>query len=165
MQIFIDGHHVFKGVKSLGKHINYEKLVEALAPDSDYHKLRFYSEVDESSDSQHRFLTWMQHHGFIVSTLPVFPAKTSDDKTRHANIMPMIVTDMMLAAHNGEKEFILISGSTALTYTIGKLSDMGCRVELASFKNVAHADLMAVCDEIIDLATLDEIFEDRDSTE
>jgi len=164
MQIFIDGHHVFKGAKVLNKHVNYERLIDALAHDG-YHKLRFYSEVDESSDSQHRFLTWMTHNGFIVTTLPVFPAKNGEDKTRHANIMPVIATDLMLAAHNGEKEFIIISGSPALTYTVEKLSDMGCRVELAIFKSIAHSDLLRACDEIIDLASLSEIFEDREPAE
>lgn len=165
MQIFIDGHHVFKGVKSLSKYINYAKLMETLVPDSQYHKVRFYSEIDESSDSQRRFLIWMRNNGFLVTALPVYPAKNSDDKTRHANLMPNIATDLMLAAHYGEKEFILISGSPTLTYVVSKLSDMGCRVELAIFKNIASSELLNVCDEIIDLSKMSEIFEDRDATE
>jgi len=166
VQIFLDGYHLFSGARSLNKKINYTKLIDILVTeDEKCHKLRFYAEADESSEPQQKFLGWLRMNGFLVITSPVKFATGENEKTRHANMALMIATDMILAAHSGEKEFILVSGAGELAYTVRKLSDMGCRVDLASFRNSTYGELASVCDEIMDLSTCAEVLSNRGVTE
>lgn len=166
MQIFLDGYHLFSGSRSLGKKVNYTKLIETiLGEDDKCHKLRFYAEADETSEPQQKFFNWLRMNGFMVITSPVKFATGENEKVRHANMTLMMATDMILAAHHGEKEFVLVSGASELAYTVRKLSDMGCRVDLASFRNNTYGDLASVCDESMDIGTYAEVLSNRGVTE
>lgn len=159
MQIFIDGFHVFAGARSLGDEIDYTKLIDVIAPEGNYHKLRFYTEQDPGNDRQKKFLTWLRTNGFIVITRPL--RKDSNGTAIHANIATMMATDMLLAAHHGETEMTLVSGSADLVYPVSKLSDMGVRVELVSYRDYTPFELAASCDEITNLAEISGISSDR----
>ena len=163
MQIFIDGYHLFTGAKVIGKDINYASLVDAIAPDSNYHKLRFYTDQDSTNEKQKKFLTWLRTNGFLVITRPAY--KNGDGNLVHVDMTSAILTDMMMAACHGEKEMIVVSGSYDLVYAINKLSDFGVRIELASFRDQTPYALAAVADEITNLAEISEIFANRGTTD
>ena len=162
MQIYIDGFHLFSGARTLEKEIDYIALIDAVAPDGVYHKIRFYTEVDSRNERQKKFLTWLQTNGFCVIAEPL--KKGQNNEVVHVSLASAISTDMVLAAHNGEREMILIAGMSELAYVVKKLSDLSVRIELVSFKDLTSYELASNCDEITDLATL-EVFKDREPTD
>lgn len=165
MQIFLDGFHLYSGAKHLEKNINYTKLIGLLAPQDEYHKLRFYSEEDANNVPQRKFFHWLRLNGFLLITTPLRTVTVEGEPFRHTNLAAMMATDLVLSAHSGEREFILISGNGELAYTVSKLGDMGCRVELASFHCRTSPILTSVCDEVMDLGKCAEILVNRGTAE
>ena len=153
--VFIDGSNLFfTTTHHLQFDIDFTKLVPRLIGSNKLVRASYYTGNDPFNEKQQKFFHMLRCTGYKVITKDL---QTLSDGNRKVNLDVEIAVDMINMARSGKVDTIIcISGNGDLTYALQNVVTFGVRVEVVSYRQATHENLIHLADKYVDLSILKE---------
>jgi len=139
--IFVDGNNFYHGLRSVYKG-NIDMLALArrlLGGDGDLH---YYTALPDRESPHLGFLKALESQGWRV-----VKGRIKNGREKESDVA--LATDLVLAAAQGLKRAVVVSGDADLAPAIRAARELGTRVEVASFLFGLSNELLREADEVV----------------